>query len=769
MKKRVLILCSFILIFAIILGISYKSRTGIFESKDYYTRAQAAKMFALLVEPQDNIEEAIVTEEFTDVKKDSWYGKYVTEAVRFGFLEGDERTKQFSPEAAFSYQDAGKLLKQVDLQQNQFDFPLDSSNAMKRQDVNQIYEKLIQNYAEKSCVQMQNVYIYDCNAEEERLITNIGQVQITGFDLSALVGKCVTLYCQNLICAAWSGTYDGEITLSNVWCETSQHNGITVYTQQCQTTLSGDLAEGTQYSKVVADITIANQKINSVKVKNNVIAGKVLSLQDKSIEVEGAGSYEADSDMPIYKVYDTVKQESARNILLGYDSVSFVLEDNRIVAALLTEAVRAQNIRVLLNTSGFSSQFHNKVKISCDRDFTVTMGGKTKNYPAGKSITFKRKSKSLKKGRVIIKPVSEDGMLTISSIQRSYGSPSYHGSVELALYDEGICVVNETGLEQYLYSVVPSEMPVSYGEEALKVQAVCARSYAYTQILDSSYGMYGAHLDDSVNSQVYNNTKESRESIHAVDSTCGQVLFSGEDVVSTYFFSTSCGYTANAGDVWMSSNHTPDYLTGQLQAEEGKTLHLDSEEVFQEFIDRKDAYDFYEKDVNWFRWTITMSREQVQAAIDTNLASVLKYIKVKNKRGKYVSKELTSIGTVKDMSVQQRSESGVIKRLVIQGSDAQIQVNGEFAIRKLLGNSKVALTLNDGSRSQQAMLPSGYFYIAKTQDGKGNSSQFSFNGGGYGHGVGMSQNGVKAMNDRGYSFEQILNHFFPKTTLQNIY
>ena len=89
--------------------------------------------------------------------------------------------------------------------------------------------------------------------------------------------------------------------------------------------------------------------------------------------------------------------------------------------------------------------------------------------------------------------------------------------------------------------------------------------------------------------------------------------------------------------------------------------------------------------------------------------------------------------------------------------------------RKLLGNIDVAITLKDGSRTNQAILPSGYFYISKSVNEKGKNSQYSFNGGGYGHGVGMSQNGVKAMCERGYSFKKILKHYYPKTELKDMY
>lgn len=65
---------------------------------------------------------------------------------------------------------------------------------------------------------------------------------------------------------------------------------------------------------------------------------------------------------------------------------------------------------------------------------------------------------------------TDDGSITIYSIKRSQGNPSYKGNIELALYDEGIAVINEIDIEDYLKKVVPSEMPVSFGVNALKVR-----------------------------------------------------------------------------------------------------------------------------------------------------------------------------------------------------------------------------------------------------------------------------------------------------------
>ena len=123
-----------------------------------------------------------------------------------------------------------------------------------------------------------------------------------------------------------------------------------------------------------------------------------------------------------------------------------------------------------------------------------------------------------------IKPDGEEG-ITICSIERSQGQPVYSGSLEIKKESDGLVLINELYLEDYLKKVVPSEMPASYEKEALKAQAVCARTYAYRQIQGNTYGQYGAHVDDSTSFQVYNNITTSERTDQAVDETYGQMLF----------------------------------------------------------------------------------------------------------------------------------------------------------------------------------------------------------------------------------------------------
>jgi stage II sporulation protein D len=131
------------------------------------------------------------------------------------------------------------------------------------------------------------------------------------------------------------------------------------------------------------------------------------------------------------------------------------------------------------------------------------------------------------------------------------GKP-YRGLLEIGVEKMKLHAINSVGLEAYLYGVVPDEMPHTWPAEALKAQAVVARSYALASRRTGTFDLY-----DDVRSQVYNGMDaEEAPATEAVAATAGQVVTYEGKVATTYFFSTSGGRTADVADVW-SGNPVP--------------------------------------------------------------------------------------------------------------------------------------------------------------------------------------------------------------------
>jgi len=122
----------------------------------------------------------------------------------------------------------------------------------------------------------------------------------------------------------------------------------------------------------------------------------------------------------------------------------------------------------------------------------------------------------------------------------------YRGSVQVDVVNGKLRAINFVNLEQYLYGVVPSEMPFTWHPEALKAQAVVARSYALATRRTGAFDLY-----PDTRSQVYLGIEHEKPSTNAaVDATAGEVVLYEGEVAKTFFFSTSGGRTASAEDVW---------------------------------------------------------------------------------------------------------------------------------------------------------------------------------------------------------------------------
>ena len=587
------------------------------------------------------------------------------------------------------------------------------------------------------------------------------------------------------------GTLNKETILYNAWIVTGSGQKVNSFVHEVSKEFNTKSILSEEINGVVGDLIVQDQEIIGIRIKPDRINGKVLVTDKEYIEIEGYGQIPLDENYKIYKMFGELAEELTNSILVGYESTDFIVAEGKIVAALIKEEIKAENIRVLIKTNGFNDYYHNEVSFTSNDEFTLVSGEEEVTHQAGTVINVKVGDETMAGGRITIKPNSENGRIQILSLDRAYGNPLYRGRVEIAPSDSGLLIVNELSLEEYLYAVVPSEMPSSYGIEALKSQAVCARSYALNHLMANSLNQYGAHVDDSVSFQVYNNIEENENTILAVKDTYGKVMTHGGLVITAYYFSTSCGHTASVGEVW-SGNQT--YLTGKPQtifdgdgvpvtSIEGEVVEaqvlatsltsevdFSNEETFRSFI-LNPVYQTYDSEFAWYRWKVNLPYDALTESINSRIASRYnanpEYIQalVTNEAGDqaYESQPIESIGTLEDVQISARQKSGIITEIILMGSEKQVKVIGEYNIRTLLSPEKQNIIRQDSSEVSQAMLPSAFFVMDK---GEG---VLTITGGGYGHGVGMSQNGAKAMADQGKEYEEILQHYYSGVELGYIY
>lgn len=437
-------------------------------------------------------------------------------------------------------------------------------------------------------------------------------------------------------------------------------------------------------------------------------------------------------------------------------------------------------IRVLLKTDDFTGSVHEAVRLWSACDMAVC-GKEGEEYEGGTELTFSWEEDGLILNGELLADIPECFCVTpdlentpeisVTSLKRSQGTPSYEGILEVWPVEGGFVLINELPLETYLNYVVPSEMPSGYSMEALKAQAVCARTYAYRHIQSYGYPEYEAHVDDSVRYQVYNNTGAAESTAQAVADTCGLILTWQGQPITAYYFSTSCGYTGDE-ELWCEGDAkaTP-YLRGKTVNEKGETLELDSEEAFSDFIQSEDET-CYDYDVSWYRWETKVDvktlSENLNDALKGRYQSNPEAILTK-KGGEYQSTEPESIGTIQKIEVLERNSGGAVQKIRVTGTKQTITAETEYNVRALLNVQGCTITRKDGSTVEgSTLLPSGYFVIQPVHNKKGELSGWMFLGGGYGHGAGMSQNGANGMAKQGKSFEEILKFFYTDVELTDL-
>ena len=326
----------------------------------------------------------------------------------------------------------------------------------------------------------------------------------------------------------------------------------------------------------------------------------------------------------------------------------------------------------------------------------------------------------------------------------------YRDYITFAKNGDKLITINYIELEHYLYGVVAREVPASFHIEAQKAQAVAARTYAIRNINYNRHKDVGADLCDDTHCQVYGGKAAENDKIYeAIDATKGLIITYNGKPIDAVYHSNSGGHTDNAHEIWGGSK--TDYLVA--------------------------VKDDYSINQTGYSWEKTFSAEHI---------------------GSKLKAEGHDVGSVIDIQVVSRTEGGRAKQVKIIGSKGEKTITGE-QFRKALGYTEIRSTLftitkngqnnnktdvyvigKDGS-SRNANLNDTYVIdksgkISKiednvnviTKDGIINLNDnvtpknlsFTFQGKGYGHGIGMSQYGANAMAKNGIKYENILKFYY---------
>jgi len=349
----------------------------------------------------------------------------------------------------------------------------------------------------------------------------------------------------------------------------------------------------------------------------------------------------------------------------------------------------------------------------------------------------------------------------------------FQGGLKFIAEKGGITAINIVSLEDYLRSVISSEMSATSSEELLKAHAVISRSWLLAQLQKNKditgdyqtsfespteivrwydredHSLFDVCADDHC--QRYQGiTRQSTPLVsRAVDQTRGRVITYG-DIICDARFSKCCGGMMEAFEnVWEPIVHP--YLQGKADHPDDAPLpDLTGEENADEWIrssppafcNTQDAAvlrqvlnDYDRETADFYRWTVVYSQEQLSDLIRER--SGIDY------------------GEIIALEPLERGTSGRIIRLKIIGTERVMTIGKELEIRRTLSPSH--------------LYSSAFVVDAGEENEEGIPQQFTLTGAGWGHGVGLCQIGAAMMAEKGYSYIEILQHYFPNIEIKKKY
>ena len=295
---------------------------------------------------------------------------------------------------------------------------------------------------------------------------------------------------------------------------------------------------------------------------------------------------------------------------------------------------------------------------------------------------------------------------------------AYTGDFQIRIgVDAQLELLEVLPIEEYLRGVLPAEMPWSWELEALKAQAVAARSEVIAS-LGSRFTLQGFDFLGNEQSRAYLGAGGFKPTTdRALLDTAGQILVQGARIVPAVFSANCGGWTENNDTVWYGP---PDSaLRGVSGAVRPQDQAPANEEQLRTWLEtRPEAYCSH--DQTYFRWRRTFSVDELRDMINNR----------------------HNVGQIERIELGDRGVSGRLKWVRIHGSENVETIHKEQPIRRAFGG-----------------LPSALFVLITETDTRGNP-YYVILGGGRGHGVGLCQHGAQGMAQRGMSYAQILKHYY---------
>ena len=320
---------------------------------------------------------------------------------------------------------------------------------------------------------------------------------------------------------------------------------------------------------------------------------------------------------------------------------------------------------------------------------------------------------------------------------------TFLGTLRFIIDSDKIVAINELPVEDYLESVIASEMSATSSMEFLKAHAVISRSWLLYQKAHTSHSspptshlrwydredheLFDVCADDHC--QRYQGITHAAASVaaEAVHATCGQVLLFNGELCDTRFSKCCGGRTEEFQYCW------EDTPKPYLQSVECHWCDTKDKDILRQVLN-----DYDQETADFHDWTVEYSAEELSALVREKLK--------------------TDLGTITDLIPLDRGKSGRIWRLNIVGTKGSLIVGKELEIRRALSPTHL---YSSNFEVEKKSLTSHISPLT--------SNKFLLHGHGWGHGVGLCQIGAAVMAHEGMNYRDILLHYYPGAEIKQIY
>ncbi len=385
----------------------------------------------------------------------------------------------------------------------------------------------------------------------------------------------------------------------------------------------------------------------------------------------------------------------------------------------LTPAIRIPFIRVLLMESP------SEVAVDADGSFAVECldNGRQTVYFSRQPVHISMTGRNLKvvneKGDLIQEGMNEVNLIPRGTdVRLRLDKNRYRGLIKVVPYGRNVRLINVVYMEDYLRGVVPPEIGFKDDTpiEAIKAQAVAARTYAMGHL--QQYGDEPFDMKSTVVDQLYQGYDVETTLVNqAIDQTVGRVVMFKDSFINAYYHSTCGGMTDDIAEVW--DKPAASYLIP---------------------VDDSAACSWSK----YYNWQEQFTEKQLRGRIEQYLSS---------DRGHDIR-----ISPITDIKIVKRTPGGRVAKLMIR-TDSDTYHFYKDRIRWVIGRAS----------SADLILPSDLFDVDIKRDAEDKISSVTFNGHGYGHGVGLCQCGAIGRARVGWSFEQILKFYYTGVDIKKLY